>query len=113
MRIHIDGYLQQIFCFSGQIEGHIGDQAVLQIWTLGQADRVRRLLLIGVPLEGRSRFIFPSFDLNRNDLRTILQDKVYLAAAVRIISGFYLKLPTELLQDVIFSERPFELIITL
>ena len=53
-----------------------------------------------------------AFCFNRNDLHPFLQNKVDLTIFVRIVARLNLELPTKLLQDIVFSKRSFELIVS-
>lgn len=55
-----------------------------------------------ISLERRGGFIFAALDLNRDNLRSVLQYKINLAVLVRVISRLNLKLTAELLQEVVF-----------
>ena len=72
-----------------------------------------RLIVLDILLKRRSRFVFSPLCLNRNDLGSVLQNKVDLAILVGVVSGFNIKLSAKLLQHIVFRKRPFELIIAL
>ena len=65
-----------------------------------------------VSLERRRGFILTTFYFNRDDLCSILQDKINLTVLVRIVARLNLKLPAKLLQDIVLGQRSFELIVS-
>lgn len=68
-------------------------------------------MLGNVAFEGRGRFIFAALGFHRDNLGSVLQDEVNLAVLIREIPGRYWELATQLLQEIVFGQRPFELVI--
>lgn len=71
------------------------------------------MTLSDVPLKGRGGFFLAALCLDRNDVHPMLQKEIDLPVFVRIVSWFHCKLSSELLQDIVFRERPLELVISL
>jgi len=63
--------------------------------------------------ERRGGFIFPAFYFNGDNLSAVLQHKINFTIFVREIAGSDFKLPTKLLQTVVFSQSSFELVVSL
>lgn len=99
---------QQLFCFSGEIKRDVRNLAFLAIPPLGKAKCVFRMTICNVTLKGRRRLVFADLCLNRDDFRTVLQQKVDLSCFVRVIARLHLKLPAKLLQDIVLGQRPFQ-----
>ena len=66
------------------------------------------MTICNVTLKGRRRLVFADLCLNRDDFRTVLQQKVDLSCFVRVIARLHLKLPAKLLQDIVLGQRPFQ-----
>ena len=58
------------------------------------------MMLRDIPFERRCRLVFSTFGFNRDNLCAVLQNKIYLAVLVRVISGFNIELAAKLLQNV-------------
>ena len=62
-----------------------------------------------VALEGRCGLILSALGLHGDDLRPVLQHEVDLTALAGVVPRGHRELPPELLQDVVFRQRAFEL----
>lgn len=100
-------------CFPCQIQREIGDRPVLPVTTLRESKGVFRLVFGDIPLEGGGGFVFTALGLDGDDLCPILQYKVDLAVFVGIVARLHIKLPPKLLQNIVFCQRTFELVIAL
>ena len=98
-------------CFPCQIQREIGDRPVLPVTTLRESKGVFRLVFGDIPLEGRGGFVFTALGLDGDDLCPVLQYKVDLAVFVGVVARFYIELTPKLLQNIIFCQRAFELVI--
>ena len=70
-------------------------------------------MLGNVPLEGRCRFVLAAFCFNGNDLCAVLQNKINFIILVGKVMRLNFKLTAKLLQDIVFGQRTFELIVGL
>lgn len=102
---------KQVLCLSDEIEGNIRDCPVCPVSTLGEADGMFWVMLGNVTLERGRGFVLSSLSLDGDDFCAMLQHEVDFSGFIRVISGGDLELPTELLQNIVFRERPFELIL--
>lgn len=105
--------LKQLSCFSRQVQWKIGDIPVLPVAALGESKGMFRLVFRNIPFEGGGRFVFTALGLDGDDLCPILQYKVDLAVFVGIVARLHIKLPPKLLQNIVFCQRTFELVIAL
>ena len=64
-----------------------------------------------IPLKGRRGLVLAALCLDGDDLCAVLQHEVDFAGFVRVIARLHVKLTAKLLQHIVFSERPLELIV--
>lgn len=103
--------LKQILCFSCQVQRQISDRPIFPVPPLGETQGVLRPTLGDVSLEGGGGLVLAALSLHWDDLRPVLQHKVDLAVLVGEVPGLHLKLAPELLQNVVFRQRPLELVV--
>ena len=106
-----DSPLEQIFCFTGKIQRNVGNRAVFAIPALGKAYGVFGVTVGDIPLKGRRGLVLAALCLDGDDLCAVLQHEVDFAGFVRVIARLHVKLTAKLLQHIVFSERPLELIV--
>lgn len=87
--------------------------SIFSIPTFGKAERIFGMMISNISFKGGGGFICPSFCFDRDNFCAILKDKINFLVFVGKISGSYLKLSAKLLQDIVFSQRPFELVVCL
>ena len=102
---------KQLPCFPCQIQREIGDRPVLPVAALRESKGVFWPMSGDIPFEGGSGSVFTALDLDGDDLSPVLQYKVDLAVFVGVVAGFHIELPPKLLQNIVFCQRTFELVI--
>ena len=104
---------KKLFCLPDQVQWKIGNGSILPVTPLGVAQGVLRVVVGDILLEGRCGFILAALGLHGDDLGAILNKEINLAIFIGVIAGLYLELAAKLLQDIVFRQRAFELIIRL
>lgn len=85
--------------------------SVTSVPAFGKTDGVGGRAFCDISFEGRCGFILTAFDFNGDNFRFALYYKINLAVLIGKLARLNLELPSKLLQNIIFGELPFELII--
>ena len=104
---------KKFFCLLGQVQWKIGNGSILPVLPLGVAQGILRLTVGDILLKGRCRFVLAALDLHWDDFGAVLDKEINFTVFIRVIAGFHIELAAKLLQDIVFRQRTFELIIRL